>query len=176
MKPIYLWCFFFCLFFFSSLVCFSLILSCFLLLYGLIYASSLSGKFAALDLSSGGFIWEIPIKTSNDPIINGDSVFILSNDGRVINLQKSNGGVRWVANIYEQVKIKSKGAPVCSGPILANNNLLIACQDGNIFEIDSIYGKINKLFNLGASIYLSPIIINGNVIFYTEDAEVIVYR
>ena len=40
----------------------------------------MSGKFAVIDLISGTFIWEIPIKTSNDSIINGDSVFIPVNN------------------------------------------------------------------------------------------------
>ena len=52
---------------------------------GLIYSSSLSGKFSVIDSISGGLIWEVPIKTSNNPIINGDAVFILSHAGRLIN-------------------------------------------------------------------------------------------
>jgi outer membrane protein assembly factor BamB len=143
---------------------------------GLIYSSSLSGKFAVIDLISGSFLWEVPIKTSNDPIVNGNSVFIASDDGRVISLLRSNGEVRWIANIYEAIKIQLDGSPVCSKPILAKDDILLACHDGNIFKIDSRSGEYINLFNLGASTFISPIIIDGQIIFYTEDAEVIVYR
>ncbi|MDG2001049.1 MAG: PQQ-like beta-propeller repeat protein [Alphaproteobacteria bacterium] len=143
---------------------------------GLIYSSSLSGKFAVIDLISGSFLWEVPIKTSNDPIVNGNSVFIASDDGRVISLLRSNGEVRWVANIYEAIKIQSDGSPMCSKPILAKDDIILACHDGNIFKIDSSSGEYINLFNLGASTFISPIIIDGQIIFYTEDAEVIVYR
>ena len=137
---------------------------------------SLSGKFAVIDLISGTFIWEIPIKTSNDSIINGDSVFISSDDGRVINILKNNGEVRWIANIYETLKVESNGTPLCSTPILAKSDIILSCYDGNVFKINSSNGDYEKLFNLGEASFISPIIINGYIIFYTEDAELIVYR
>ena len=143
---------------------------------GLIYASSLSGKFAVLDLISGTFIWEIPIKTSNDSIVNGDSVFITTNDGQVINLLKSNGEVRWISNIYELLELESNVTPKCSTPILAKSDIILSCYDGNVFKINSSNGEYEKLFNLGEPSFISPIIINGYIIFYTEDAELIVYK
>ena len=143
---------------------------------GLIYSSSLSGKFAVLDLISGSFLWEVPIKTSNNPIVNGNSVFIVSDDGRVINLLRGNGEVRWISNIYEEVKIQSNGTSICSSPLLAKNNILLVCQDGNVFKIDSVSGEYSNIFNIGSSTFIAPIIIDGHIIFYTEDAEVVVYR
>ena len=143
---------------------------------GLIYSSSLSGKFAVIDLISGSFLWEVPIKTSNDPIVNGNSVFIASDDGRVISLLRSNGEVRWIANIYEAVKKQSDSTPMCSTPLLAKNDILLTCHDGNVFKIDSNSGEYINIFNLSASTFISPIIIDGHIIFYTEDAEVLVYR
>ena len=116
------------------------------------------------------------IKTSNDPIVNGDSVFISSDDGRVINVLKNNGEVRWIANIYEALRIKSNGTSLCSTPILAQNDLILSCYDGSVFKINSSNGDYEKLFNLGEPSFISPIIINGYIIFYTEGAELIVYR
>ncbi len=141
---------------------------------GLIYASSLSGKFAALDLISGTIIWEVPIKTSNDSIVNGDSVFITSNDGRVINLIKSNGEVRWISNISDNINSNSS-IPMCSTPILASDNIILTCHD-SVFKINSHNGNYEKLYNLDAPSFISPIIINKHIIFYTKDAELIVYR
>ena len=143
---------------------------------GLIYASSLSGKFAVLDLISGTFIWEKAIKTSNDSIVNGDSVFITTNEGQVINLLKSNGEVRWISNIYELLELESNVTPMCSTPILAKSDIILSCYDGNVFKINSSSGEYEKLFNLGEPSFISPIIINGYIIFYTEDAELIVYK
>ncbi len=143
---------------------------------GLIYSSSLSGKFAVIDSVSGGLIWEVPIKTSNNPVVNGDAVFILSNDGRLINLFRKNGNVRWISNISKEVKINANDAPICSGPLLAKNNIWLVCQDGKVFKVNSHNGKYDNVFTLDSPSYISPIIINGTMIFYTEDAEVIAYR
>ena len=143
---------------------------------GLVYSSSLSGKFAAVDSISGGLIWEIPIKTSNNPIINGDAIFILSNSGRLVNLFSKTGEVRWITDINKEVLIDAKGAPLCSAPLLAQDAIWVVCQDGKVFKVDSNDGKYNNVFTLDSPSYISPIIINGTMIFYTEDAEIIVYR
>jgi outer membrane protein assembly factor BamB len=143
---------------------------------GLIYSSSLSGKFAVLDSISGGLIWELPIKTSNNPVINGNAVFIISNDGRLINSFTNNGDIRWIANIYEEIEIDDDDAPLCSAPLLAKNNIWLVCQDGKVFKVNSNNGKYYNIFTLDSPSFISPIVINGTMIFYTEDAEVIAYR
>ena len=143
---------------------------------GLIYSSSLSGKFAVLDSISGGLIWELPIKTSNNPIINGNAVFIVSNDGRLINSFSNNGNVRWVVDISKEIEIDDKDAPLCSAPLLAQNNIWLVCQDGKVFKVNSNNGKYFNIFTLDSPSFISPIVINGTMIFYTEDAEIIAYR
>jgi outer membrane protein assembly factor BamB len=143
---------------------------------GLIYSSSLSGKFAVLDSISGGLIWELPIKTSNNPIINGNAVFIISNDGRLINVLSNNGGIRWIADLYKEIEINDKDAPICSAPLLAQDNIWLVCQDGKVFKVNSNNGKYYNIFTLDSPSFISPIIINGTMIFYTENAEVIAYR
>ena len=77
---------------------------------------------------------------------------------------------------YEALKIESNGTPLCSTPILAKSNIILSCYDGNVFKINSSNGDYEKLINLGEASFISPIIINGHIIFYTEDAELIVYR
>jgi len=143
---------------------------------GLIYASSLSGKFAVIDSISGGLIWELPIKTSNNPTINGNTIFIMSNDGRLINLFSNNGDIRWLVDISKEIEISDKGAPLCSAPLLAQNNIWLVCQDGKVFKVSSNDGKYYNIFTLDSPSFISPIVINGTMIFYTEDAEVIAYR
>jgi outer membrane protein assembly factor BamB len=142
----------------------------------LIYSSSLSGKFAVIDAISGGLIWEVPIKTSNNPIINGDAVFILSNDGRLINLFSNNGNIRWISDFSKEIKVNAKDAPLCSGPLLAQDDIWLVCQDGKVFKVNSNNGKYYNVFTLDSPSYISPIVINGTMIFYTEDAEIIAYR
>jgi len=143
---------------------------------GLLYSSSLSGKFAVIDSISGGLIWEVPIKTSNNPIINGDAVFILSNSGILVNLFSDTGAVRWITDFSKEVQIDSKDAPLCSAPLLAQDAIWFICQDGKVFKVNSNDGKYNNIFTLDSPSYISPIIINGTMIFYTEDAEIIAYR
>ena len=50
------------------------------------------------------------------------------------------------------------------------------CQDGEVFKVNSNDGKYDNIFTLDSPSFISPIVINGTMIFYTEDAEVIAYR
>ena len=43
-------------------------------------------------------------------------------------------------------------------------------------EATEVRNQYEKLINLGEASFISPIIFNGHIIFYTEDAELIVYR
>lgn len=142
----------------------------------LIFAASLSGIFAAIDTLSGVIVWDILIKTSNSPVVNGNGVFILSDDGILINLLRNNGKIRWINDIAEQIDVKEENKSVCKGPLLAADNLWVVCQDKKVFKIDPYDGVVINSFNLDSPSYISPIVIKDILIFYTEDAEVITYR
>lgn len=142
----------------------------------LIFAASLSGIFVAVDTLSGAIVWDILIKTSNNPVINGNGVFILSDEGILINLLRNTGKIRWVNDIGEQIDIKEENKAVCKGPLLAADNLWIVCQDKKVFKINPYDGSVINSFDLDSSSNISPIVIKDILIFYTEDAEVITYR
>jgi len=142
----------------------------------LIFAASLSGVFAAVDIISGAVIWDILIKTSNSPVVNGNAVFVLSDDGKIINLLRNSGKIRWINNIAEQVDREEESKAICRGPLLASDNLWIVCQNKKVFKINAYDGTVINSFYLDSSSHISPIVIKDILIFYTEDAEVIAYR
>jgi len=142
----------------------------------LIFAASLSGVFVAVDTISGAVVWDILIKTSNSPVVNGNAVFILSDDGKIINVLRNSGKIRWILNIAEKVHHQEESKAICKGPLLASDHLWIVCQNEKVFKINAFDGIIINSFDLDSSSHISPIVIKDNLIFYTEDAEVIVYR
>ena len=142
----------------------------------LIFASSMSGVFAAVDLLSGSIIWDVIIKTSNNPIINGNSVFILSDDGKLINFIRNSGKIRWINDLRYKVYKESDNEKNCFGPLLAADVLWIVCNDKKVLKIDTVDGSIKDIFKIRSSSSIAPIVIKDMLIFYTNEAEVITYR
>ena len=142
----------------------------------LIFASSMSGVFAAIDLLSGAIIWDVIIKTSNTPIINGNSVFILSDDGKLINLVRNSGKIRWINNLRNIVDSESDNEKICSGPLLASDVLWIVCNDKKVLKISSVDGSVKDIFTIRSPSRIAPIVLKDTLIFYTNEAEVITYR
>ena len=68
------------------------------------------------------------------------------------------------------------GQAACRGPILASNFLWLVCQDNKIFKVNAYDGIIKNIFDIDSPSNIAPIVIKENLIFYTEDAEVITYR
>ena len=142
----------------------------------LIFASSMSGVFAAIDFLSGAIIWDVKIKTSNTPVINGNSVFILSDDGKLVNLLRNSGKIRWINDLKDKVDNESENEKICSGPLLAADVLWIVCNDKQVLKIDTADGSIKDIFTIRSSSSIAPIVIKDMIIFYTNEAEVITYR
>ena len=142
----------------------------------LIFAGSLTGVFAAIDSITGGIIWDILLKTSNNPVINGNAVFIVSDEGKLINLLRGTGKIRWITDLKNNLDKDIDSMPVCRGPLLASNYLWLVCKDKKVFQVNAYDGTVKNIFNIDSPSNIAPIVIGEKLIFYTEDAEVITYR
>ena len=102
----------------------------------LIFAASLSGVFAAIDVLSGLVVWDIFVKTSSNPLVNGNAVFVISDDGKLINILRNSGKIRWITDLKNYIDEDiEEGQATCRGPILASNYLWLVCQDNKIFQL-----------------------------------------
>ena len=66
---------------------------------GLIFVVSQSGRFVAFSARNGLPVWERAIGGIEMPWVAGESVFVLSLDGRLYALRRSDGVVRWIAEL-----------------------------------------------------------------------------
>lgn len=150
----------------------------------LIFAGTVKGRFGALDYQTGLVIWDIPLKTTHNPVISGNSLFVLSEDDVLVNIVRDTGGVRWMkdlkkANEFEESSFFSSfksDKTRCNGPILAANKLWISCLDGSIYSIDVNDGSIANIFKISSPIIFPPIVVEGVIMFYTKNARIYAYR
>ena len=144
---------------------------------GLVFAMSHSGRMVAVNIRTGGRIWDKQIGGIQTPWLAGDYLFAINSDGMVFALLKSSGRIRWVRRLqrYEDPEAK-KGPIIWAGPVLAGDRLIVAGSQGEALSISPYTGKILGRLELPDNILIAPIVANRTLYFLTDDAELLAYR
>ena len=154
---------------------------------GDVFAVSHSGVFAATDLRTGQARWNLPVVGVTQPLPAGDVVYVVSKTGDVICASRENGQIFWMKSLNEGFKAKKKGGvfgiggqrqnrPIWSGPLLANDRLLIVGQTGDMVVLNAKTGEEIKRINLNGASITSPIAVGDTVYVVTQEADLIAIR
>ncbi|HTI66491.1 MAG TPA: PQQ-binding-like beta-propeller repeat protein [Caulobacteraceae bacterium] len=142
---------------------------------GDVFAGSHSGLFGAIALRDGTRRWDLPIATITTPLPVGDVVYVTDQAGQVICIARESGQVFWTVDLNAGVK-KRKDRAIWSGPLLADNRLIVTSTRGEAVALNPKTGARMKTLKLGSGAFLSPIAANGVVYVMSENAELIAIR
>ena len=126
---------------------------------GLVFAVSQSGRTAAFAVRSGLLLWELPIGGIEMPWVAGDSVFIVTLDGRLYAIRRNDGAIRWVAELPGALPIGAVAAediPRYVGPVVAAGKVIIVAEDGNILLFNADTGALKDEADVGGRIVTAP--------------------
>ena len=126
---------------------------------GLVFAVSQSGRTAAFAVRSGLLLWELPIGGIEMPWVAGDSVFIVTLDGRLYAIRRNDGAIRWVAELPGALPIGAVAAediPRYVGPVVAAGKVIIVAEDGNILLFNADTGALEDEADAGGRIVAAP--------------------
>jgi outer membrane protein assembly factor BamB len=144
---------------------------------GRVFAVSHSGRMMAIDLRTGGHVWEQDLASSHEPWCAGDYVFILANDNEVVCLTRSDGKVRWAAPLPNYENMEKKKDPITwAGPVLGGNQLIALSSAGVAMFISPMTGETVWRTELSDKGYLGPVIADNTLYLLTDDANLSAYR
>ena len=126
---------------------------------GLVFAVSQSGRTAAFAVRSGLLLWELPIGGIEMPWVAGDSVFIVTLDGRLYAIRRNDGAIRWVVELPGALPIGAVAAediPRYVGPVVAAGKVIIVAEDGNILLFNADTGALEDKADVGGRIVTAP--------------------
>ena len=126
---------------------------------GLVFAVSQSGRTAAFAVRSGLLLWELPIGGIEMPWVAGDSVFIVTLDGRLYAIRRNDGAIRWVAELPGALPIGAVAAediPRYVGPVVAAGKVIIVAEGGNILLFNADTGALEDEADVGGRIVTAP--------------------
>jgi outer membrane protein assembly factor BamB len=144
---------------------------------GRVFAISYSGRLAAIDLRTGERVWERDVAGAEAPWVAGDFIFLVTIQAEVVCLSRADGRIRWVTQLQQYENEKRKEDPVLwSGPILASDRLVLASSHGEAVSISPYSGEVLGQIRLPDGVTIAPIVADGAMVLYTDDAELIALR
>jgi len=144
---------------------------------GQVIAVGQGGRMVALDLISGQRLWELNIAGIATPWVAGDWIFVVTDEAKLLCIYRQNGHIRWIAQLPQFEKAKSKKGEIdYSGPVLAGNRLILTGSNGTVIQIDPASGSYVTQMAVGAGVSLPPIVANSTLYVYDDDAKLHAYR
>lgn len=139
---------------------------------GMVYAGSISGRFAAFNTMTGSLVWEMMLPTHQMPWIAGKTIFIVSTKGRVYALRRNDGALRWISSLPGAIPldVNVSDDPVRHfGPVVAGGQVIILDHNGKAYFLDPNTGTIINNMSLTGQISAPPIV-SGGIFILLDDA------
>lgn len=142
----------------------------------MVFAVGHNDILVAIDVRTGARVWERDIGSTNQPWAAGKMLFVLSNTNDLIALEAASGKIVWSTKIPLGTSSDDKAGVFLSGPVLADNRLLVATSSGYAFAVSPYTGKIMSFVALDDGVEVSPVVADGITILTTNDADLVAYK
>ncbi|MEH0876553.1 outer membrane protein assembly factor BamB [Pectobacterium cacticida] len=130
-----------------------------------VYALGYNGNMTALDLRSGQMLWKRELGSVHDFIIDGDRIYLVDQDDRVIALS-TNGGV----SLWRQSDLLHRGL---TAPVLYNGYLVVGDTEGYLHWLNTADGRFVAQQKVDSSGFLSkPVVASDKLLIQSRNGDV----
>ena len=142
-----------------------------------VFAVGQGGRMVALELNTGQRLWELNVAGIATPWVAGDWVFVITDEAKLLCVSRSNGKIRWINQLPQFYKPKSKRGQIdYYGPILAGGRLIVVGSNGVIINIDPVNGSFQSQTGLNASITQPPVVANSTLYILDDRGQLTAFR
>ena len=127
-----------------------------------------------MDLKSGTMNWMSEINSILTPIIIGNFIFTVSDNGYLFTIQKNEGNIIRINDIYKNFNLKKRKRTKPTGFTIGGNNLYLANSDGNLIVINLSTGNVLKIEKVARDLISKPLIYNENL-FIVKNGSITQY-
>ena len=139
-----------------------------------IYFSNNKNQFYSVDLKSGTMNWMSEINSILTPIIIGNFIFTVSENGYLFTIQKNEGNIIRINDIYKNFNLKKRKRIKPTGFTIGGNNLYLTNSDGNLIVISLSAGNVIKIEKVGRDLISKPLIYDENL-FIVKNGSITQY-
>ena len=92
----------------------------------------------------------------------------------VLCLTRKEGRVRWIHQLPQFENEERKTRPIdWAGPVLVSDKLLVVSSDGHAEAVSPYTGQLLGRVEIPGGAYIAPVVADGTVYIYTNDAELV---
>ena len=139
------------------------------------YIVGYNGPMIAIDIRTGAKIWQREISASSQPWLAGNFLFVLTDDSDLVAINKHDGKIVWTT-IIPYANEDDKLGVFTSGPILANDALLVTSSNGKLFSVSPYNGRIMGVAEIEEGVETTPVMVNETLLLTTNNAEITAYK
>ena len=144
-----------------------------------LYAGSSAGKVGAFDVNSGERIWTATEGAVSPVQVAGGSVFLVSDEARLVRLDAATGATIWAQDLPYFVKEKIKKQAkifVHYGPLLAGSKLFVASTDGLLRAFDPATGALLGQTEIPGGAATNPVVAGGTLYVVGMNGQLHAFR
>lgn len=144
---------------------------------GVVYAASQSGRLVAIGLQDGDRLWTRNIGGSQAPYVAGNAVFFVDDSGDLHALDRQSGDTAWRVPLGAFEDPDYREDPIVwAGPVAAGGRLLLTSSTGRLVSVDPATGQIIAEAALPDGASVPPVVAGGTIYVLTDDADLIAFR
>ena len=133
---------------------------------------SVSSSIFSFDLSNGFLNWKEDVGSKNTPIIDGNNVFLITDNGYFVNIDRNSGKIIWSTNILKILK-KRKQMTQITGFIMGSGKIYATTLNGYLIVCSAVSGNIEYFKKIGNQITAATIINDGSLYILTENSRIL---
>ncbi|MDC3074535.1 PQQ-binding-like beta-propeller repeat protein [Candidatus Pelagibacter sp.] len=128
-----------------------------------IFFSNNKNEFYSIDVKTGTINWIAEINSNITPIIAGDIIFTVSDEGFLYIVEKNQGNIIKITDLYKNYKEKERNKVYPIGFAIGNKNLYLTNSNGRIIVVDLSSGEILKEQKVSGNLISKPLIFNNSL-------------
>jgi len=137
--------------------------------------SNNKNEFYSIDVKTGTINWINEINSNITPIITGNLIFTVSNEGYLIVIEKNKGNIIRVTDLFNNYKLKKRKNIKPVGFAIGNTNLYLTNSDGKMIIVDLSLGNVVNIEKISGDFVSKPFIVNENL-FVIRNGSIVQYN
>ena len=133
---------------------------------------SAKSSIFSFNLNTGYINWKRKVSSVGVPIIDGKNIFILTDNGYFVIIDKNTGKIISSTNILKILK-KRKQATKITGFIMGSGKIYSVTSNGYLIVSSPVSGKVEYFKKIGDPVISAPIISDGNLYILTKNSRIL---
>jgi len=134
---------------------------------------SSNSSIFSFNLINGDLNWQNDASSSGIPIVEKDNIFIVTENGYFLILDRMTGKIISSQNILKVLKKRKRNTKI-TGFIMGSGKIYSVTLNGYLIISSALSGKVESFRKIGDQISVSPIISNGKLYVITEKSKILI--